>query len=236
LDTISDCKNIIGNISIDIIYSLPNQKVTDLSEILNMIKTKDINHISAYTLIIEKETILMRDVLRNRIIKNSDDLENDLYIFLSNELIKSGYLHYEISNYAKPGFESKHNLKYWEYCNYLAFGPSGHSFFNGIRWNNPKNIIKYIKRLSKDELPIENIHKLSSEEKEFEFIMLGLRSMGIDLEYFKKISGTDFDIKYRKQIDQLIENQFGIIEKKLFRLTLKGYSMLDEILLNYFHY
>ena len=234
IEVIDKVKKYFDNISIDLIYSLPNQKKINLEKTLGKTLELEIPHISAYTLIFEKETPIYNLMDRKKIYKNDDKFESQLYLMFSDKLIKAGYEHYEVSNYAKKGYESKHNLKYWEYNNYLGFGPSAHSFFNGKRWNNFRNIIKYNINLQKNELAIENEHILTPEESKTEFIMLGLRSKGVNLKRYSEIFRKDFLNKFSVSLNILIKEKLGIQKSDYFSLTEKGYLMVDEICAKYF--
>lgn len=226
--------NYFMNTSVDIIYSIPGSPRAKLENTIEKIISLKVPHISAYTLIFEKNTPLYYHYENNRISRNSDETEAELYEYLSHRLTTAGYNHYEISNYAFPGFESIHNLKYWKYDNYLGFGASSHSFFHPRRWKNYSNIIKYNLSLEKKTLPVEKSNTLTSEETEREIIFLGLRSKGISLTKFNNITGIRFEEKYSSAIKILEKENFGILDSEYFRLTLKGYKIADEIVTKYF--
>lgn len=231
---IENAKKEFDNISIDLIYSLPGQKIADLENTLLKTLQLEIPHISAYTLIFEKETPIYNMMNKKKFKVNDDKLESELYLMFSEKLSEKGYKHYEVSNYAKVGFESRHNLKYWEYDNYIGFGPSAHSYYNGKRWNNYRNIIKYNINLQKNELAIENENVLTENEKKMEFIMLGLRSKGVNLERYEKLFGNNFEIEYSEQIRNLTSENLGSFKNGLYSLTERGYLMVDEIVARYF--
>jgi oxygen-independent coproporphyrinogen III oxidase len=234
IKVIESAKKEFENLSIDLIYSLPNQGVKNLENTIDTAIKLDIPHISAYTLIYEKETPVYNMVESKELKMNDDKLESELYLMFSEKLTASGYEHYEVSNYAKKGFESKHNLKYWEYNNYIGFGPSAHSFFSGKRWNNFRNIIKYNVNLQKNELAAENEHVLTEEEKKTEFIMLGLRSKGVNLENYLYFFNKNFPDEYNESLKKLTDNRLGFKSNDYYRLTEKGYLMADEICAKYF--
>lgn len=234
IKVINNAKKYFDNISVDLIYSLPDQKIRNLEKTIDITLKLAIPHVSAYTLIYEKETPLYNLMQRKKIVMNEDELESKLYMLFSEKLAENGYEHYEVSNYAKKGYRSKHNLKYWEYENYLGFGPSAHSFFGGKRWNNFRNIIKYNISLQKNEPAIENIHNLTTEESETEFIMLGLRSVGVNLKRYRELFGKEFENEYADSLDLLLKENFGMKKSGYFSLTEKGYLMVDEICAKYF--
>ena len=128
---IRECLKIFDNVSIDLIYSLPNQKKDNLINSLKKVIELNVPHVSAYTLIFEEQTKLYNLFRKNLVTQNEDSLEAELYSLVTGFLTSRGFNHYEVSNYAKPGYQSKHNLKYWSYENYVGFGPSAHSLYNG---------------------------------------------------------------------------------------------------------
>ena len=231
---LTDAVKIFKNISIDLVYSLPSQKIDDILYNLNKAIEFNIPHISAYTLIYEPETILYKDLKQKKFIRNDDNYEFLLYNTLNDFLNNHNYEHYEVSNYAKPGYESRHNLKYWEYIDYIGFGPSSHSFYMGERWNNVNNIIKYINKLNKDTLPSENHKILTENESMLEYTMLGLRAKGIDVEKFNNLYKINFFEKFHTSIETLIEEKFAYLKNNRLMLTEKGYAVADEIVSRFF--
>ena len=233
-DVILKAKDHFENISVDLIYSLPEQTKDAVEYSLDKLIEFNIPHISAYTLIFEERTLLYKQLTEKAVSQNSDALEAELYEFVSDKLTSEGFIHYEISNFNKEGFESKHNLKYWKYDNYLGFGPSSHSFFNKTRWENFRSIKKYEESLLKGHLPIEKEHTLNKNEMRTEFIMLALRSKGIKFEKYKKLFDEDFKSKYEKAINELTKNKYAVMNMGEFKLNENGYAIADEILTKYF--
>lgn len=222
------------NISLDIIYSLPSQTNAQLNYSLDKAISLNVNHISAYTLTYEKNTVLYKSLERNLVKKNSEPQEAELYNYVSGKLTSSGFNHYEVSNFAKEKFECRHNLKYWRYKNYAGFGPSAHSMVNGRRWNNVSDIAKYNSLLEKNILPIEQKYELSNDQKKLEYLMLALRSTGLDFENYRKLFHEDPEEIYSESISELIENNFAYVSGGIFRLNERGYVMADEIVAKYF--
>lgn len=231
---IRECRKVFDNVSCDIIYSLPNQTKENLEYSLNKVIELNIPHVSAYTLIFEEQTKLFTLLQKNLVKQNEDSVESDLYSYVSDFLMKNGFIHYEVSNYAKQGYESKHNLKYWSYENYIGFGPSAHSLHNGKRWNNFRDIIKYNIYLQDGKLPIENEIILDEKMMKMEFIMLALRSTGVNYARYKNLFHTNFYEEYEHSINDLQRNRLGIILAEDFKLTEKGYKLTDEIIAKYF--
>lgn len=232
--TLERVLNCFKNTSADIIYSIPDSTKAKLKNTIEKIISLKIPHISAYTLIFENNTALYNIFENKGINRNSDEAEAELYEYITDRLTDAGYNHYEISNYALPGFESVHNLKYWEYENYLGFGASAHSFFHPKRWKNFSNIIKYNLAIEKNTLPIEKSNILTPKETESEIIFLGLRSKGVNFKKFREKTGIIFEEKYSDVIKILTSEKYGIQDSVYFRLTQKGYKIADEIAVKYF--
>ncbi|MCI0472671.1 MAG: radical SAM family heme chaperone HemW, partial [Ignavibacteria bacterium] len=219
---------IFRNYSVDLIYDLPGQNITSIETNISKISGLNVPHVSAYTLITEKGTLLHKRLVESG--RTRDDISNErLYTIFNNKLKELGYSHYEISNYARKDFESCHNLKYWTFKEYVGFGPSSHSFLEGKRWNNYSNIRKYSDALKSGILPRENIEVLSTLKLEEDFFICTLRSKGIDKTQYKNLFGRDFDESYIRIIDSLTDINLGKNDTHYFSLTEKGYAVADEI-------
>ena len=223
-----------GNINTDIIYSLPSQTIKDIDFSLSAAAGLNVSHISAYTLTFEERTPLYKSLQKNLVKKNPESLEGEFYGFVSEKLISSGYGHYEVSNFARKGFECRHNLKYWKYENYAGFGPSAHSMKNGIRRNNFRNIQDYYSSLEKGILPVEEKIILTPKQKKSEYIMLALRSSGIYYNDYSKTFPEDFREEFGKPFEVLLKENFAESNEEGFFLTEKGYAVADEIISKYF--
>jgi len=226
------------NINLDLIFALPGQTMEAWKFNLEKAVSLNTHHISAYSLIFEENTVLynMRKLGQ---VKNAEiELEREMFDFTSEYLVSAGFEHYEISNFAKPGFQCRHNLKYWQREQYISFGPSASSFIGNKRWTNVRNLIKYIKSvesglpLGKSAVDFEE--EISKDTAITEHIFLGLRSKGIDLVGFKNIFNYDFKDKYLTSINTLVNGGFAEVNDNLFRLTQKGYAVCDEIAARYF--
>ncbi len=221
------------NISVDLIFGLPGQNVRDWVENLHKAIELNVPHISAYNLIVESGTPLY-ELVRSGEVKLPDEFKQaELYETTMETLEDAGYIHYEVSNYAYEGFECRHNLKYWKHENYLGFGPSAHSFWLNKRWWNVANLNKYLKAIDLNKLPIANFEILDAEKMVEEFVYLGLRSTGVDLEKFKEKFGFDFlGGEIREELIELEKLGFVEIDNFKVRLTRKGFSVCDEIAVN----
>ncbi len=217
------------NISIDLIFSLPGQNLDQWKS--NLIQAVELSphHLSTYSLILETKTPLFDLVKFDKIKLLDSEKEAELYEFAIEFLTSNGYRQYEISNFAKLGFECRHNINYWNHANYLGFGPSAHSFWQNERWWNVKNLDSYLEGLNKQALPIAGGEHLTSAQLIEEAIFLSLRSGGINLENFYQKYGIDFLQKYELTIKDLLDSGKACIKDGVFHLTAKGYVVCDEI-------
>ncbi|MDD5362948.1 MAG: radical SAM family heme chaperone HemW [Ignavibacteria bacterium] len=230
---VRNAKNIFDNVSVDLIYSIPAQTEKSLMYNLDKIIELDIPHVSAYTLIFEEGTLLHKAYSKKKINKNTDAKESELYFLVNNYLASKGYMHYEVSNYAKPGFESKHNLKYWEFKDYIGFGPSAHSFCNKKRWNNVKSVTKYSEMLEKNLLPVEFSEIPDAVKMENDYFISVMRSKGVCFEDYSRLFGKNFEEVFENAVAANIKNGYAKIENGRFGLTDKGFALADTILLDF---
>lgn len=220
------------NISIDLIFNLPKQTKTKWINNLQTAINLPINHISAYSLILEPGTILNKMVLDGKVKIQNEDYDAQLYEMTIDFLLNNNFIQYEVSNFAKDGFECKHNNAYWRYRDYLSFGTSTHSFVNGIRWWNYSSLNFYIDAINKKGNAIIGKEILSDEQIIEEYIMLALRSKGIDKEEFNKLFGDNWFKKNKIKIEEYIQNDYLIDNQYYLKCTSKGYAVCDEIIKN----
>mgnify|MGYP002769658789 FL=1 len=200
------------NISVDLIYGLPLQTLDSLKNDLEKFLELDIQHISTYGLKIEEGSkwgrgkCIKGDTLAisigeemTEICLPDDDAQADMYELINNTLEKNGYYRYEVSNFAKSGYESKHNLNYWDNNEYYGFGCAAHGYVDGIRYSNYSTLDEYMAKPSTHELG----HTLSQQEKLEEEIFLGFRKRsGIDVYRINERFGIDFNSKYKNILDK----------------------------------
>lgn len=217
------------NISIDLIYGLPTQTIESWKKVLSKAIELKPPHISAYNLIVEEGTPLFRLVQEKRVSKVSEEIETQMFEYAINVLTSTGYRHYEVSNYALPDYEARHNANYWNYSTYFGFGPSAHSFFDKKRWWNVSSIFNYYSRINNGILPIDGEETLNRTQQISELIMLGLRSKGVDLEKLRVDLKFDFLKNFDQTVKLLFENQLGVLQNGYFTLTGKGILISDEI-------
>ena len=219
-----------SNISIDLMYGLPDQTMEDVAHSLEEFFRLDIQHCSAYSLIVEPKTVFYNLMQKGKLRLPSQDLEADMYEFIMNEMEKHGFKQYEISNYARPGFASKHNLVYWNNEEYYGFGAGAHSYLQHVRRANMNPIRKYIEKLTNDELPVRQEIFVSKKEAMEEEMFLGLRkNAGVSIATFlEKYSIHPLEY-YKEQIEQLTKQ--GLIEVTAghIRLTEKGRMIGNEV-------
>lgn len=174
------------NISVDLIYGIPGMSLDDWGKNLETALHLPIKHLSAYILTVEKGTIFAKWVSDGKITMPDDNLVVQQYYLLVDKMNINGLIHYEISNFAKKGFFSKHNILYWKKRKYLGLGPSAHSYNGETRQWNDNDLKNYIAKINQDDIPFKR-ESLTLEKKYNEYILTSLRTMwGIDTVYMKK--------------------------------------------------
>ena len=219
-----------GNINIDLIFNLPGQtKELRLQNLEQAVKLP-VTHISAYSLILERGTILNKMVLDGKVEIRDEDYDAELYELTIDFLVQHGFAQYEVSNFAKPGYERRHNNAYWHYHDYLSFGPSAHSFADDKRWWNFSSLKKYIFEIEKNHQAKANIEEISKEQKFDEYVMLALRSSGIKIAELKFFFGDKWLKEKNDYIKILADENYLTFDSEKVKLTKRGYAVCDEIL------
>ena len=220
------------NINVDLMLGLPNQSLNDLQESINEVINLEPEHISVYSLIIENGTPFCEKLEKQEIALPSDELERAMYWETKRKLEKAGYTHYEISNFAKPGFESKHNLSCWNQEEYIGIGASAHSYTNNVRYSNIDSIEDYIRNYENGN-EIDNFvfhEKQNKESKMKEFMMLGLRKIqGIHIQDFKNKFGENPIYLYKKELEKLVNEELLEIDGDIIKLTDKGIDLANLV-------
>ncbi|WP_162072121.1 radical SAM family heme chaperone HemW [Chryseobacterium fistulae] len=218
------------NLSIDLIYGSPVSNFEIWRENLAKAIALEVPHISSYALTVEHKTALENWILKGKVSRPKEEEQNKEFYYLSDFLKDNGFDHYEISNFAKPGFYSKHNSAYWKYKEYLGIGPSAHSY-NGydIRSWNVSNNQQYIKKIDSDILPKEE-EILSLKEQYNEMMMIGLRTTwGVDLISLQNKFSSEFLEKLNNQIQSKVEEGMLIIENDHLKIPEKHWFLADGI-------
>ncbi|HEY9577254.1 MAG TPA: radical SAM family heme chaperone HemW [Pseudobacillus sp.] len=219
------------NISIDLIYALPNQTLADFQDTLRQALSLQLPHYSGYSLIIEPKTVFYNLMRKDALPLPKVETEAAMYELLMEEMAAAGLQQYEISNFASSGFESLHNLVYWNNEHYYGFGAGAHAYINGIRRSNHGPLKKYMTPIQNGQLPLLHESKLTKKEKMEEEMFLGLRkAAGVSVAHFKeKFSVSPFSL-FKKPIEEMIDRGLLVVENNEFiRLTAQGKLFGNEV-------
>ena len=187
-----------NNINVDLIYALPTENMRILKNDIKSMLKLPITHISTYSLIIEEHTMIYNDKVK----PIDEDIDYKMYKYICKKLKKNGFNHYEVSNFAKKGYESKHNLTYWDNLEYYGFGLGAHGYTNSMRYENTRNFNKYLKGDFRfNELLVSNREEIENE------LILGLRKLnGININEFKKKFNKDIFKEFK--LDEAIQKGY----------------------------
>ncbi len=234
--TVEEAQNAgFDNLSIDLIFATPKQTLDDWLFSLNKGIALNTQHISAYNLIFEEGTPFYKKLIRGQIFDKSEQEQERFYAETMSVFAKSGFEQYEISSYARSDkYYSRHNYKYWDHTNYLSFGPSAHSFWDGKRWSNVRSLSAYIRDLKDAKSVVDFEETLDRNTRIFEKIMLGLRTKkGIDLKKFEREFNIPFLESYATNNKKLLDGALVEITDGYFHLTQKGIMICDEIIADF---
>ena len=235
------------NINIDLMIGLPTQTIEDIKESIEKILELKPEHISVYSLIVEENTKMERLIENGELQLPDEELERMEYNYVKNKLELAGYEHYEISNFAQKGYYSKHNFNCWNQKEYIGFGVSAHSYYENIRFSNTENFSEYINTSFEDfkDCNIPNLMKnikeknkinkvkiieeiQQKEDKEKEYMLLGLRTLkGVSISEFKHKFGENPIYLFRKELEELINENLVEIDLDDIRLTRKGLDLAN---------
>ena len=220
------------NINVDLMLGLPNQTLDDIESSIDKIIKLDPKHISVYSLIVEEETLMNKWIEEGKLKLPEEDVERKMYWNVKNKLEKNGYIHYEISNFAKIGSESKHNLNCWNQKEYIGFGLAAHSYFNNKRYCNTDNLKEYIKNIEEDNYK-KNIQicEIQNElDKKKEYMLLGLRKIdGIDIQKFKNKFVDNPIFLFHNELEKLSDKGLIEIDLNNIKLTNKGLDLANIV-------
>jgi oxygen-independent coproporphyrinogen-3 oxidase len=227
-----------SNVGADLIFGIPGQSVAQWSQNLAQLLELEPEHISTYGLTLEPGTFLAREINAGRLTSVSEEVEREMYLHTIATLTASGFEHYEISNFARPGFRSRHNQIYWRNEAYLGLGPSAHSFAPPVRGWNVSDVREYHTKIAGGQRPVENQEILTREQQRLERVLLGFRrAEGIDLAEFRVEFGEDFLVRFKQKLAQMDfapdvpgrTDGFFILENEHLRLTQAGLLVYNEI-------
>jgi len=222
------------NISVDLIYGLPNFTREKWEKNLEQTFLLDVQHISAYHLTIEPKTLFKKWYDENKIHLPNEEKSLEQYQLLVEKTAANGFLHYEISNFAKDGFLSLHNTNYWVGVKYLGLGPSAHSYNLTSRQWNISNLHVYLAEISKGNIPFER-ENLSLQEKYNDFIITSFRTMwGLNLEKFVLNFGSSYKKYFLKKIEKYLDQEFCIQNHDQIKLSEQGMFISDHIMTDLF--
>jgi oxygen-independent coproporphyrinogen-3 oxidase len=218
------------NLSIDLIYGSPTSNLEIWKENLNKTIALEVPHISSYALTVEPKTALENWIAKGKVMSPKEEEQNKEFYYLSDFLKDNGFEHYEVSNFAKPGFYSRHNSSYWKYKEYLGIGPSAHSYngFDVRSWNVANNQ-QYIKKINSNLLAKEE-EILSQEDQFNEMIMIGLRTIwGVDIENLKSKFNDHIFEHFQHEIKSKLNEEVLIVENNHLKIPEKHWFMADGI-------
>lgn len=211
------------DINIDLIYGLPRQTLEDIQHNLNIVKDLPINHISTYGLQVEVGTYLYHLVQKNLISIPSESIDESMYDTMMAGLKELGFERYEISNFAKDNSYSRHNLKYWHYIDYLGFGAGAHSFYDGIRRSNNRNVMPYIQSVDRYTMPTIDTETITVERAQEDFCFLALRTKwGLDEQKFEDRFGVSVHNLFGNILEELVTKGLLEYQNGSYHLTSEG--------------
>ena len=218
------------NINADVMFNIPGQTLEDITDTIYQLISKDIRHISFYSLKLEEGT-QMYSLEKNKVITMPvEDLEREMYYAGRTIMEEHGLMQYEISNFAVKGYECRHNLKYWNQVEYIGIGPSAHSFMGNTRYSNPSNLKEYTLSSGKEGFKRNIQEVMDEDELMFEYIMLRLRlTEGLKFAEFKNKFIRDFEETYKAQIEKLLKDNLIYLDDEGIRLTHRGMDISNYV-------
>ena len=219
----------IKNISLDLIYGLPNQDMAGWRDTVEQVLELEPEHLSCYGLKVEPGTPLDDRVVRGEKLPD-DDQQADMYLWTVEFLAQMGYAQYEISNFAKPGRESRHNLKYWTLQEYVGFGPGAHSDFGGVRYAYGRDLEGYIRGVQTHAPMLSESESIPPLDRDTEWLMLGLRTVqGLDPKVFERRFRRRFDC-FRPFLEECRTAGYAVEEEGRWHLTPRGFLVSNQII------
>lgn len=233
LDTYTLARKVgFRNINTDLIIGLPKQTIEDVEKSVKDLINLNLEHISVYSLILEEGTVLEKQVRSGKLKLPEDEEERKMYWKVKSMLEENGYNHYEISNFAKHGYESQHNLDCWKQKEYVGFGAAAHSYTNGVRYSNIENIEEYIENYENDRIADNFVfhEKQTHNMKVKEYMMLGLRKLnGISIQEFKEKFAANPIYVFKNELEKLVNEDLLKIDGDYIRLTNKGLDLANLV-------
>ena len=222
------------NVSIDLIFGVPGQTLSDWDETLNHAIELEPSHVSVYGLTFEQGTAFWTRRERGEIRAIDEELEREQYAIAMERLPLSGFHQYEISNFARPGYECRHNNVYWNGDEYLAFGPGAARYWNGRRETNIRSVLGWLSRLERNESPVADAEQLDPAHRARELIYLGLRrTEGISRATFRERTGFELDDVCGPALDGQKKLGFIADDGSCISLTREGRFVADRVVMEF---
>ena len=221
-----------NNINVDLMIGLPNQSIKDIKQSLEDICRLNPEHISVYSLIVEENTPIQKLIDNGELKLPDEEIERQMYWYVKDYLELNGYKHYEISNFAKPGFESEHNLDCWNQKEYIGFGAGAYSYLNKKRFGNISNLEKYIQNCNSNNFEknviLEEVQDKNQQMNEY--MILGLRKIdGISIQKFEEKFNENPILLFRKELQKLYEDKLLTIDGDIIKLSNKGLDLANIV-------
>lgn len=218
------------NLNLDLIFAIPHQTIKEWQESLTLLADLQPEHLSCYDLQLEDNTPLSVAVEQGKLLACSEESALAMYQETIAFLTGKGYSHYEISNFSKPGYQSEHNLCYWHNKQYLGLGLAAHSYINSTRWANTGNLEQYITKVSKEFLPVDERHQLTTSEMMSETVFMGLRLInGLQLDDFSSRFNCRVTDVWSEQINKLMKQGLLAMTATHLKLTKKGLPLANVV-------
>ncbi|MGB8000167.1 MAG: radical SAM family heme chaperone HemW [Anaerobacillus sp.] len=218
------------NLSLDLMFGLPNQTIEQFSESISKAVELGITHVSSYSLQVEKKTVFYNKWRKGELPLPTEEAEADMYALLISRLEEAGFSQYEISNFAKKGYESKHNITYWKNDEYFGIGAGAHSYIEGIRRANAGPLKQYMVRIDETGFPYMEDNVLTETERMEEEMFMGLRMReGVSKDIFEKKFGQPMYAVFREQIEKLINQNLLRDTGTHITLTEQGFFLGNEV-------
>ena len=221
-----------NNINVDLMIGLPNQSIEDIKQSLEEICKLNPEHISVYSLIVEENTPIQKLIANGELELPDEEKERQMYWYAKDFLELNGYKHYEISNFAKPGFESEHNLDCWNQKEYIGFGVAAYSYMNKKRFGNISNLEEYIQNCNNNDFDkniiLEEVQDKNQQMNEY--MILGLRKIdGISIQQFEEKFNENPIMIFRKELQKLHEEKLILINGDVIKLSNKGLDLANIV-------
>lgn len=219
------------NINLDLIFGIPNQTFAEWQESVRGVISSDATHLSCYSLELDNNSHFGNLYAAGKFKPADPDLDREMYKYVVEAMTKAGYNRYEMSNFALPGFECRHNLNFWLKKEYLGFGAAAHSYFSGQHFHNIYSIEQYTAMQLTAKSTVEVDSKPDEAQQMFEFLYLGLRlPQGVGLEKFAQVFGKRLELLYSAQISSAVLGETLLLDQSHLKLTPKGFDVYNSVL------